>query len=287
MIKLFAFILSLTIISTQALAFPLPTREQAELARQLQFTPANILSAYDFEGIVALSNCSGSLVRFETSRETDFAMILTNGHCLQGGFLKPGQVIYNVPAKRSFQLFHSNLENAGNLTSSHILYATMTGTDMALYKLNESYADIYARTKVRPLVIDSNRATKSSPIEVISGYWKKGYSCNIERFIYMLEEAGWLFTDSIRYSRPGCETIGGTSGSPIVNSITRKVIGVNNTGNESGQSCTMNNPCEVDENGNKTVHRGVSYGQQVYWVYSCLTENNEIDLSQTGCLLPQ
>ena len=35
----------------------------------------------DFAGTVALSNCSGSLVRFAASQPTDPAMALTNGHC--------------------------------------------------------------------------------------------------------------------------------------------------------------------------------------------------------------
>ena len=85
-----------------------------------------------------------------------------------------------------------------------------------------------------------------------------------------MEEAGWSWTDSIRYSEPGCDTIGGTSGSPIIEEGTRVVVGVNNTSNESGQTCTMNNPCEVSKSGRKTVRKGYSYGQQTYQFYGCL-----------------
>jgi hypothetical protein len=49
----------------------------------------------------------------------------------------------------------------------------------------------------------------------------------------------------------------------------------------------MNNPCEIDEKGNVTATRGFSYGQQTYWVYSCLNQYNELDLSVAGCLLPK
>lgn len=287
MSKFLAFVFLFTVITSQAFAFPLPTAEQALLAEHARnFTPAAAFDpTYDFEGIVKLDNCSGSLVRYETSLDTEFAMVLTNGHCLKGGFLKPNQVVYNTPNSRSFELYNSQTQIAGPLKATHILYATMTGTDMALYRLNKTYAEIKSAYNVNALVIDSLKADINTEMQIISGYWKRGYSCHVERFVHQLEEAGWLFTDSIRYSRPGCETIGGTSGSPILNPITRKVIGVNNTGNEDGGHCTMNNPCEVDESGNKQAFEGVSYGQQVYWVYSCLTENNEIDLSKEGCKL--
>jgi hypothetical protein len=79
--------------------------------------------------------------------------------------------------------------------------------------------------------------------------------------------------------------IGGTSGSPIIARGTRTVIGINNTGNEDGLRCEENNPCEIDEKGNVFYQRGQNYGQQTYWIYSCLTPNFDIDLNKPGCLL--
>src|SRR3546814_2272200 len=59
---------------------------------------------------------------------------------------------------------------------------------------------------------------------------------------------------SVRYTS-SCNTIGGTSGSPVIDDATGKVVAVNNTGNEDGARCTVNNPCEVAENGTVTVRR--------------------------------
>lgn len=292
MSKLLGLIFVFTVIASNALAFPLPTPEQAALANSITERGFNSFSdiesrGYNFEGIVKLSNCSGSLVRYTTSKETDFAMILTNGHCLDlGGFLSPGEVVYNRPISRRFGLYNSDTVIVGNLNATHIIYGTMTGTDMALYRLNETYAEIMTKYNVQPLVLSKERTTVGTPIEVISGYWKRGYSCSVDKFIEKLLEDDWTFTDSIRYSEPGCDTIGGTSGSPIINPLTREVVGVNNTGNDNGEECTMNNPCEV-ENGKITVIKGASYGQQIFWVYSCLTEGNEINLLKEGCLLPR
>ncbi|MES2768176.1 MAG: trypsin-like peptidase domain-containing protein [Bdellovibrionota bacterium] len=291
--KSLALIFVFTVVTSNAFAFPLPRGNQQELSIRSTkaFKFLNDLEAqkYNFEGIVKLSNCSGSLIRYENSKETDLALILTNGHCLDldQGFLDPGQVIYNQPMERSFGLYNASAEIVGRLTSTHIVYGTMTLTDMSIYRLNETYADIKAKYNVSPLVLSSNKASPADPIEVISGYWKKGYSCSIEKFVGTLLEDAWTFKDSIRYTEPGCDTIGGTSGSPIINPVTRQVVGVNNTSNEDGQVCTMNNPCEVDENGNKKAYQGISYGQQTYWVYSCLTEANEINLLKEGCLLPR
>ncbi|HEY3483660.1 MAG TPA: serine protease, partial [Streptomyces sp.] len=88
----------------------------------------------------------------------------------------------------------------------------------------------------------------------------------------------------IRYTS-ACQTIGGTSGSPIISG--GKVVGVNNTGNEDGQRCTDNNPCEVDQAGTVTVRQGINYGQETYGIPACLTPANEIALTQAGCTLPR
>jgi V8-like Glu-specific endopeptidase len=275
----FLLLVSVFFASSLTLAFPLP---------RAGMTTANLPSAftanYNFEGIVALPNCSGSLIRLENSRDTDKALVLTNGHCLELGMPQPGTYHYGRPSTQTFRVFDSSAK-VGRLTAQQIVYSSMTKTDMTIYKLNETYAEIKANYNVNALLLSSEHPTIGSPMEVISGYWSRGYSCNIEAFITQLKEDRWTMNDSIRYSRPGCLVIGGTSGSPVILAGTRTVIGVNNTGNESGYKCTMNNPCEVDEQGNISAHKDYSYGQQTFWVYSCLNQYNEIDLSVNGCQL--
>ncbi|MEN0059699.1 MAG: hypothetical protein AAGB31_12745, partial [Bdellovibrio sp.] len=103
--------------AVQALPLPTPGMTMASL-------PANFTASYNFEGIVALSNCSGSLVRFENSRDNDFAMVLTNGHCVESGFLDDGQIIYGKPSSRAFKLYDGSHNIAGRVNASHIIYAT-------------------------------------------------------------------------------------------------------------------------------------------------------------------
>lgn len=244
--------------------------------------------AVDFTSIVALDNCSGALVRFESSQPTDKAMVLTNGHCYEGGMPQPGTTVVNRNSSRSFRLLSSDGRSTlATLRAEKVIYSTMTDTDIALYRLNTSFADVKSRYGVDGLTISSQHPEAGMPIRVVSGYWKRIYSCSISKFVWELREAGWTMKDSIRYSQPGCETIGGTSGSPIVHAESREVIGVNNTGNDSGGRCTMNNPCEVDANGQITAQRGASYGQQTYKIYGCLNDANELDLQKAGCELPK
>lgn len=264
-----------------AFAIPLPKGPKV-----LQKPPASYSQDYNFEGIVGLSNCSGSVIRFEDSKDTDAAVVLTNGHCLEEGMPQPGEVITNKDSNRRFNILDPQSKTIGRVYATKVMFSSMDRSDITLYRLGTTYAQIQKDFNVRPLTLSSQHPQINDRIEVVSGYWKMGYRCVIEQFVHELDEGGYKMFDSIRYSRPGCEVVGGTSGSPIIATGTRTVIGINNTGNESGESCTMNNPCEIDEKGKKIAEKGYSYGQQTYIIYSCLTADHEIDLSRPGCLLP-
>lgn len=267
----------LTILSASAFALPSAPFN----ALNMDLAPA--LDNYDYEGIIKLSNCSGSLIKFAGQPSSSNAYVLTNGHCLGRPFLKPGEAVANKPSSRTMKVANTRGVYF-KVQAKELVYGTMTGTDAAIYELVQTYDDI-AKLGIEPLDFDAARPYVGMPIEVISGYWERGYSCSIEGFVYKLEEAGWTWNDSIRYSEPGCDTIGGTSGSPIIEKGTRVVVGINNTSNESGKRCEMNNPCEVDTNGNVDVKAGYSYGQQTYNFYMCLTADFRIDTALPGCEL--
>lgn len=277
--------LLLVIFCSGTWAFPLaPVNDLRFKAK-----PSMFHRAYDFSGIVKLSNCSGSLVILEGQNFNAKAMVLTNGHCvprgLFGGMIKPGEVVHDKNVRRRMTLY-KDLRTTYSISSTKLLYATMTDTDLALYELSESYQEIYNRTGISPLLVSSQRPYEGTQIEIISGYWERGYGCSIDQMIYQLREGGYTFTDSIRYTS-GCDTKGGTSGSPIIDAITREVIGVNNTGNESGRSCTDNNPCEINQRGEVQVQRGARYGQQTFNIYTCLNNDRNFSLYEKGCVLPK
>ncbi|MGK5681140.1 S1 family peptidase [Actinoplanes sp. URMC 104] len=246
--------------------------------------PAQAVAAPTLASTIALSNCSASLVRYPSSVSSDRAMMLTNGHCYEGGFLAAGQVLQNRTSSRSGTLLNSTGGSLGTVRADRVLYATMTGTDVTLYRLTSTFATLQSRYGVTALTIASSRPADGSSITIPSSYWKRIWNCKIDGFVPQLREGDWTWRDSIRYDA-NCDTIHGTSGSPIVSASTGQVVGINNTGNDDGERCTVNNPCEVAADGTVTVSQGQSYGEQTYWFTTCLTSTRTIDLNKSGCLL--
>jgi V8-like Glu-specific endopeptidase len=240
----------------------------------------------NYAGTVALSNCSGSVIRFPNSADSDPALVLTNGHCLETGFPDPGQVITGQSSSRSFGLLNASGSRVATLRANQVVYSTMTDTDVTIYRLTTTYARIKSAYGISALTVNDTHPTAGTAIKVVSGYWKRTYSCSIDGFVYRLKEGDWTWKDSLRYTS-ACNTIGGTSGSPVIDTTTGKVVAVNNTGNEDGETCTVNNPCEVDESGNVTIHQGINYAEETYQIPACFTTGNKLDLSAAGCVLPK
>jgi hypothetical protein len=266
--------------SAQAVQFPIFGNFSPDSAQSQEFS-----RDFDFRGIVGISNCSGSIVRFDDSKPTDRAMVLSNGHCVD--LLKPGVVVKNQASRKTFSVLGQDTTKLGTVYAEKILYATMTRTDASLFLLKETFQDIETKFGVNALTLSREAPAAGINIEVLSGYWKRGYACQIETYVRKLQEGEWTFVDSLRYSRPGCETIGGTSGSPVIEAGTRTVVAVNNTGNDAGKLCEVNNPCEVAEDGTRFAQKGYSYAQQTYWFYSCRSATGALDLNVPGCLLPK
>ncbi|EDY58340.2 MULTISPECIES: serine protease [Streptomyces] len=248
--------------------------------------PSPGLKAVTLAGTVSLSNCSGSVIRFPNSVDTDPALVLSNGHCLTTGFPEPGEVLTNQASSRTFGLLNSSGTKVATLRASKLAYGTMTDTDVSIYQLTSTYASIKNSYGISALTVQDTHPTAGTAITVASGYWKRLYSCNIDGFAYRLKEGDWTWKDSVRYTS-ACQTIGGTSGSPVIDQSTGKVVAVNNTGNEDGERCTENNPCEVDANGNVTVREGINYAQEIYNIPACFTTGNQLNLNASGCTLPR
>jgi V8-like Glu-specific endopeptidase len=274
------FLVLCLVLSTNALAFPIKIQP-------LGIIPTTFTSGFDFEGTVELSSCSASVIRLEGASDSDKAWVLTNGHCVGSSFIDPGVVKTNTSVFRTMKVFNTDASRSVRLTARKLLYATMTKTDLALYQLDKTFSELLQDHSIDALTLSSTEPSVGTPIQVVSGYWKRGYSCEVEAIVPRLQEHHWEMEQSVRYSRPGCEIIGGTSGSPVIKAGTREVVAVNNTANDDGGKCTMNNPCEVDSAGKKTAVKGYSYAQQTAWVYTCLNSKREIDLNTSGCKLPK
>jgi hypothetical protein len=264
---------------TAVVGFTTPTLATAQSTADPSRTDAP-----NFSGTVSLSNCSGSIVRWKSSKPTDKAMMLSNGHCYD--FMGSREVVVNQPYVRSVDLLDSNGDVAGTVNTVTLLYATMWQTDVSLYQLGQTYQGLQDTYGVPAFTLaDTKPSPKDQPIEVLSGYWREAYDCNLNGFAYRLHEDVWDWNMSLRYSDGGCQVIGGTSGSPVLDA-NRVQIGINNTINESGERCTFDNPCEENRKGKISVHIHRGYGQQTYIFYSCLN-GITLNLNTAGCKLPK
>jgi hypothetical protein len=283
-------LLAAAAIAIAATALTVSTAAAAPAPTVAPVSPDKVVPRLQAAGLastIALSNCSASLVRYPSSLDTDRAMMLTNGHCYEGGFLSAGQVLVNRTSSRTGKLLNASGTSVATVKADLVLYATMTGTDVTLYRLTRTFAQLRNTTGLNALTIASTHPVDGHAISIPSGYWKTTYSCAINGFVGTLREDQWTWHDSIRYLYPNstCQTIGGTSGSPIIDNTSLQIVGANNTLNEQGQACTLDNPCEVNADGSLTYTKGQNYGQETYWFTTCLTTTNAIDLNKTGCLL--
>lgn len=271
--------LALAIFAANAFALPVVPERAIETRKNLDLNTDTAL----FEGIVKLSNCSGALITMPGRADTSKGLVLTNGHCLGGTFLKPGEVAINRSVSRTVGIYDMKMK-LSRFQASRVVYATMTGTDITIYELNKTYAEINTATGIRPLELATTRPDDSIVINIPSGYWDRNWACQVEGFVYLMHEDAWTWSDSIRFDT-ACHPTHGTSGSPLVQDGTRTVIGINNTGNDDGESCTMNNPCEVDEAGRVLVQHKRSYGQQTYHIAGCFGPDAQLDLGLASCEL--
>jgi V8-like Glu-specific endopeptidase len=284
-VSMFKFLAAAVALSAST-AFALPVEVSRPLER-MNFEKS-MFKTYDFEAIVKLSNCSGALITFDGMPDTKKAVVMTNGHCADlpnGRFLEAGEVLWNKPVSRKVGLLDSKMK-INVVKATKFIFATMTDTDVSLYELELTYKQIKDKFDIDPLLLSPSHPKNNTETLIISGYWEKGWDCSINGFVPKLREDAYTWIDSIRYN-PECDTTHGTSGSPIIERNTRTVIGINNTGNDSGEECTMDNPCEVNTDGTITVTQGTSYGQETYQIYSCLTKDYTLDLNQAGCKLPK
>ncbi|MCE0537955.1 S1 family peptidase [Kineosporia rhizophila] len=237
------------------------------------------------EGAAQVGDCRGAVVRTRTARPQDKALVLTNGHCVAGSRPARGKALVDRPAGLDTPVVIADpagYPQAG-ARAERLVYATMTGTDVALYRLDKTYARLSTEgAKVFDLTTRPLRAGDSFAFL----NQKARPTCSVEAVVPHLREAGWQQDKAVRYTLgEACTSRPGDSGSPLVSLDGSTVLGINNTHNDSGERCTESNPCEVGPGGAITVREGRSYGQQAHQIAECLNKFSALDLKRAGCAL--
>ncbi|PRQ10368.1 hypothetical protein C1Y63_11765 [Corynebacterium sp. 13CS0277] len=241
-----------------------------------------------FDAIVRVGNCSGSIIALPDAEPGDQALILTNGHCYNNR-MRAGDVVTNMPSRQRVYLFAGDrARKIGTLTTTRALYSTTTGSDITIFDAGITYEELYRRYRTIPRIVANDTAGPGTGVQVTSGYWKRSYDCTITANVDKLKEGGWTWQGAFRMEGPGCSTRSGSSGSPVIDS-TGRVVAVNNTANFHGNYCTDVNACEVNldpRSGytNTTVHRGARYATRVDQLAGCFT-HSRTDLGRWECEL--
>ncbi|GLY52027.1 trypsin-like serine protease [Lentzea sp. NBRC 102530] len=221
----------------------------------------------NLEGAASLGGvCSGSVVRTSKTREDDPALLLTNGHCVPER-PAPGETLRNVPLEIPVTIGDRQGYPQAEVKTTHLLRASMSGTDTALFQLDRTYAQLRA-ARVKVFTLADRSARPGERVDVISAGNGNRFQCTIEAVVPHLREEGYTQDNAYRYN-PECTPSHGGSGAPIVLRDGVTVVGVHSTGNDSGEQCTADNPCEVAADGSVTVRQGARYGQQVKHLASC------------------
>lgn len=235
------------------------------------------------EGAVDLEGCSGSLVKTDTAKPSDPALLLTNGHCVTGDRPAPKSAVVDRAEKRKVTVLDRAGKPKTTASTTKLSYATMTGTDVALYQLDKTYAQLASKgAKVFKLAATGPR--EADPIGLIAGGLRQSWTCAVGSVVPELREEGYVLRNAIRYTED-CYPDAGASGAPLINPHTGLVVGIHNTTNDQGGVCTEGNPCEVDNEGHMSVHKARRYGQQTAGIVPCLTAGSRIDLSLPKCTL--
>jgi hypothetical protein len=276
---------------------------QGSSARVLRASPRAI-GQPNFLGIISIFNCSAALVRWPQSRPHDLALLLTNGHCYAPSDKTKvnREVIVDRSDNRPATLLRRNGSDLVTLHTSRVLYSTSFKTDVGLYRLRLTYGQIRHRYHVPALTLSDHPPQPTAKVLMPSGFSKKVYSCTLNGFAYRLYNGTFDWRHSLRFVlSPTCRTIHGTSGSPVLDPTTRDVLGVNNAINLSPPKCVSGRVCgarrsvldcsvslcERSKTGLVTQHVHRRYGQQTWWLTTCVGTDRVLDLGVTGCLLPK
>lgn len=242
------------------------------------------------------SKCSAALVTVKGRASSERAWMLGAGHCIKMGGAYAGSLLVPAPGEvihdRNLSGISLTLDTGNRriprvcIDATKLLYATLTGTDLALYELVETYDTIKNKTGAEPLVLSADKEfAMGTSVVVASAAHQKVQACTIDKKVHALKESKWQWGTAYRLTTV-CTVIPGYSGSPVVRTDNGEIIGVLGTAFRGKEPCDLHNPCELDEAGQKSVAaEGQGYFHPVHGLHACLDAKFNFDLNAPGCLL--
>jgi hypothetical protein len=199
---------------------------------------------------VVAGDCSGSLFKMPGMHDSDKALVLTAGHCvgvgsLDGRYPADGEVFLNHPASDGVIVRTAKNEQGERLGYRRILFVSMTGTDLAVIELDASVRQLVERGYT--VYSLAPEIPKPGLTLEFDSYNRDVHSiCEVDGIVPVVKEGPWRWEHSVRLKAgPACQYQPGQSGTAGIDTRSKLIYAIAQTGYQGGPPCSLNNPCEV------------------------------------------
>ena len=200
--------------------------------------------------------CSGALATFKGRSRSARAYVLSAAHCVDRGRLQismrsgaaiaaldDGEVMYRTDYRRSLTLDTGKSDEPRTcIETDQVVYGTLTGGDIMLLRLTETYEEIERRTGVKPFIVSQDAIFAAGlAVRMPSSLWQTDRECLVEGTVEKVKEFKWVWGPVVRLrvDEDTCIAPAGVSGAPAIRKETGEVIGVFGTsGDSAGQIAT-------------------------------------------------
>ncbi|WP_241766483.1 trypsin-like serine peptidase [Pseudomonas avellanae] len=265
------------------------------------FTPSQLLENEDgrfdhWNGIGRMESrgnrmCTAVLIDPRANPRIDSpdvpAYVLSSGHCT---YTKSGQlgVDLEIEGHVEFNYFKGMSRNRKSYALKRIKWSSLRGTDLALLELDTTLSRLL-KDGIKPMAlaqempdIGMDILSVSAPITA-TGYTLRVSACKLESVVNIVEHPySWNANQSNR-----CEDVlPGSSGSPLVNRYTNRIIGIMGTttrGATEQSRCFTDSPCEVND-GQASWHADTNYASPVDALPACFVDG-VFDIARPACTL--
>lgn len=259
------------------------------------------VSQGEFTGVATLRApflgdvCSAFLIDTEVSEAS--AYVLTNGHCaffetLGVDSVRPGEVRVNRKTKLSVRF--PQVPGAPVYPLLRSVYLTETETDVAIYALGMTLADLRAKGIV-PLKLSSKSLGAREKLRLIGvpllyvDAKDKVLHVSACEALYSvsLQNGEFLAPESIAHQ---CSSLPGLSGGPLItDSGEVKLLNSHGAADDSffSSDCDYEiRPCELRPGRSPLVRLDMNYGQKVSGIRGCFNSAGIFDRDLNSCGLP-
>jgi hypothetical protein len=150
----------------------------------------------------------------------DYVEFRSARHAGSGGKTeyRRGQVLYRAEYRRALTLETGNSEEPRTCAEAdQAVYATLTGADVMLLRLTETYEEIERRVGVKPLIVSEDTAFPAGlAVRMPSAFWQNDRACQVEVTVEKVKESRWIWGPllRLRVDANTCIAPRGASGAP-------------------------------------------------------------------------